>query len=49
MRKTLSISVELVGKEIEIREKEPKDKQDNQNDFRHFMASLTFLYSSTAI
>lgn len=33
MRKTLSISVELAGKEIEIREKEPKDKQDNQNDF----------------
>lgn len=33
MRKTLSISVELVGKEIEIREKEPKDKQDHQNDF----------------
>ena len=33
MRKTLSISVELVRKEIEIREKEPKDKQDHQNDF----------------
>ena len=43
MRKTLSISVELVGKETEIREKEPKDKTGQSkwfHDFRNFMASL---------